>query len=76
VARRASHYYRRPTFSSPNINKFAGANKERHMGKRKCRLNFNDIERWIIRAAGIILLALMLLKLIMIELKTLPTLCQ
>jgi hypothetical protein len=43
------------------------------MAKRKRRLNFNDIERLIIRAAGIILLALMLLKLLLSELKTLPT---
>jgi hypothetical protein len=69
-ARRASHYYQRPTFSSPNINKFAGASKERHMAKRKRRLNFNDIERVIIRIASILLLIVMLLKGLLTELKT------
>ena len=40
------------------------------MAKRKHRLNFNDIERRLIRAAGIISLALMLLKGLLTELKT------
>jgi hypothetical protein len=59
-----------PPLQVQNINKFVGASKERHMAKRKHRLNFNDIERRLIRAAGIISLALMLLKGLLTELKT------
>lgn len=46
------------------------------MAKRKRRLNFNDIERLIIRAAGVIFLALTLLKLVLTELKTCWTLLR
>lgn len=41
------------------------------MTKRKRRLNFNDIERWLIRAAGIIGLVLLLLKLLLSEIQSL-----